>query len=127
MAAKMEASALEAQNSGFANFMAPDRVNAAVLQRMQGAQALRQQDEADYQASVNQYYIQNPDKFAEWQRSEQIRQNKLEQFAAANFVDAAGNVVQAGQFGGIRTLPGVNCSSATHSKRRSRLAWTTAA
>ena len=76
MAAKMEASAFEAQNSGFANFIAPDRVNAAVLQRMQGAQALRQQDEADYQASVNQYYIQNPDRLAEWQKRAVIQQGK---------------------------------------------------
>jgi len=109
MAAKMEASALEAQNSGFANFMAPDRVNAAVLQRMQGAQALRQQDEADYQASVNQYYIQNPDKFAEWQKRAVIQQGKPMRYQPTIATQRGTKDVVAVSDAGIpTTIPGVS-------------------
>jgi len=109
MAAKMEAAALEAQNSGFANFMAPDRVNAAVLQRMQGAQALRQQDEADYQASVNQYYIQNPDKFAEWQKRAVIQQGKPMRYQPTIATQRGTKDVVAVSDAGIpTTIPGVS-------------------
>lgn len=109
MAAKMEASALEAQNSGFANFMAPDRVNAAVLQRMQGAQALRQQDEAEYQASVNQYYIQNPDKFAEWQKRAVIQQGKPMRYQPTVATDRGSKDIVAVSDAGIpSTFPGVS-------------------
>ncbi len=108
LAKQMEDDAIKLQGNGFAKFWGGDLVTDSIAKKMAVAQQLRQGDDADYQASVRQYYIQNPDKFAEWQRSEQIRQGKLEQFAAANFVDGAGNVVQGGQFGGIRTLPGVN-------------------
>lgn len=108
MAAKMEASALEAQNSGFANFMAPDRVNAAVLQRMQGAQALRQQDEADYQASVNQYYIQNPDQYEEWKRRTMIEKKIIPRSAPVNAIDPrTKSLVGIDEYGGKKVYEGV--------------------
>ena len=85
-----------------------NNVRSSALQDVQLAQHYRSRDEAEWNAATKQYYMSRPEEFDAWQRREQIRQGKLEQFAAANFVDAGGNVVQGGQFGGVRRLPGVN-------------------
>lgn len=108
MAAKMEASALEAQNSGFANFLAPETTSNAAMARMARAQQLRQMDDADYQASLNQYFIQNPDQHEEWKRRTMIDKKIIPRSAPVNAIDPrTKNLVGIDEYGGKKVYEGV--------------------
>lgn len=108
MAAKLEASALKAQNSGWANFLAPDQTARAVMQRSLYAQQLRQMDDADYQRDVGEFFIKNPGRRDEWVRQREIASGKPARVAPVNAIDPVSrDLVSVDELGRPKRFPGV--------------------
>lgn len=107
MAAKLEERANKALSSGWMSF-APDHTIASATRQLELANALRGRDEAKYQASVNQYFIQNPDQHEEWKRRTMIDKKIIPRSAPVNAIDPrTKNLVGINEYGGKTVYEGV--------------------
>lgn len=108
LAKQIEDDAIKLQGNGFAKFWGGDLVTDSIAKKMAVAQQLRQGDEADYQASVNQYYIQNPDQYEEWKRRTMIEKKIIPRSAPVNAIDPrTKSLVGIDEYGGKKVYEGV--------------------
>lgn len=107
MAAKLEERANKAMSGGWMSF-APDHTTASATRQLELANALRGRDEAKYQASLNQYFIQRPDQYNEWVRMREISGGKPAQHQPTIATQrGTQNIVSVDSLGRPHVIPGV--------------------